>query len=115
MPVKETINFGKVYFNGVCVGTATDIQISDFTEDRAAVKEYIRNKAVVKYVDGIELTTEIKFNLYVYLKLIGLWDWVKTNCPNKRLVYLMGHGKNVRVRMKNFRRAAREIDKHIKE
>lgn len=113
MPI-ENIKCGEVYFNGVCVGVSHDIEITDYTEDKGAVKEYLREQRPVVVNRGGTLQCTIKFNFITYLKLCGLWDWVKTNCPNKRLVYLMDHGKNTRVRLKNYRRAAHEIGKYIK-
>ena len=110
-----SLNSGEIYFNGVCVGVATGIEIGDFTEDRAAVKDYMRNNIVIARTNEGVLAGTLRFNLITYLKLCGLWNWIKTYCPNKRLTYLMDHGKNVRVRLKNYRRAAREIGQYIKE
>lgn len=113
MPTKNeitNIKSGEVYFNGVCVGVATDIEIGDFVEDRAAVKAYIRENAMVQ----ANFKCTVKLDLITYFKLNGLWNWIRTYCPNKRLTYLMDHGKNSRVRLKNFKRAIRELDKYIK-
>jgi hypothetical protein len=106
---------GVIFIDGVRLGEATDITISDYTEDTLAGEQYIRENCSLwcNDHDVATLNCVVKYNIITYLKIIGLWDWVKTSCPNKRLTYLMEHGKNTRVRMKNFRRAAREIDKHI--
>jgi hypothetical protein len=55
------------------------------------------------------------FNWYLYLKLIGMYDWTLNNCPNKRVVHLAKYGRTQRVRNKNFRRAMRILGKEIEE
>lgn len=59
----------------------------------------------------ITFTCPVQWNLIAWWKVIGLWDWAIRNCPNKRVVYLMNHGKTRRVRLKNFRRAIRIVAK----
>ena len=60
-----------------------------------------------------ELTLTCKFDYWAYLKLIGMWDWVMTYCPNKRVVHLAKYGGTTRVKHKNFRRACRLFEKEI--
>lgn len=114
MPTRDErgiLKYGEVYFDGAYVGTANGIEITDYIEDPAG-REYLRG-CIDTSNWRAAMSVTLKFKMITYLKLCGLWDWVKTNCPNKRLVYLMDHGKNTRVRLKNYRRAAQEIGKYI--
>ena len=78
--------------------------VTDFTYEPEAVEDDIR--AVIRgsmhTTDGITFTCKV--NPVTLLKVIGIWDWVITNCPNKRVVYHMQHG-NYRTRKKNWHRA----------
>lgn len=114
MPVKETINFGEVYIDGVCVGTAIDMHIESLEPNRETLEEYIREKIVITPMHG-KCHFSVRITKIQAMKLLGIWSWAERNCPNKRLVYLMNHGKNNRIRYKNLRRAVQEISKHIKE
>jgi hypothetical protein len=60
------------------------------------------------------LTAKIKVNRMLFVKLIGLYDWVIDYCPNRRVVHLIKHGKTKRVREKNFIRANKLLAKELK-
>lgn len=61
-----------------------------------------------------ELVVLTKLDTIAFLKIFGLWDFALKNCPNRRVAYLMQHGKNKRVKYKNFKHACRLISKLIK-
>lgn len=92
--------------------------ISDFSVEYGSdtYENAVRKSTTVEYPSipfnncgEVELTAKVKFNKITFLKLIGLWDWTRKYCPNKRVVHLMNHGKNHKVRYKNFLRALRII------
>lgn len=56
-------------------------------------------------------TATCKIDRLMIYKLIGLYDWVLTNCPEKRVVHLTKYAKKVKVRRKNFKHAIRLIEK----
>lgn len=56
-----------------------------------------------------EISFKISFNVELFYKLTGLWDYVYNNCPNRRVVHLMNYGGTKRTRMKNFKRGLRII------
>ncbi len=114
MPFGEK-NDCKVYIDGEYVGTAKDITITNFVPDRDAVEAYVRKNIVMALDTNGEFVGTCTIKKITMFKLSGLWYWVMYNCPNKKLVWLMKHGKNARVKMKNYRRAIEEIGKHIVE
>ena len=59
------------------------------------------------------LILKCHFDIHKFIKLIGLWDWVYNNCPNKRVTYFMRCGKNDRIKNKNFKRALEILLKEI--
>lgn len=88
--------------------------VSSFEMDADAGEKYIDEcvrKAVVKLHDEITFTYTVQWDPIAWWKVIGLWDWAIRNCPNKRVIYLMNHGKTRRVRLKNFKRAIRIVAK----
>lgn len=46
-----------------------------------------------------------KLDMLVLAKLFGVWQWVYDLCPNRRVIHLMQHGKNHKIKKKNFIRA----------
>lgn len=46
-------------------------------------------------------------------RLISLWSYVIDRCPNKRIVHLARHGKNDRIKRKNFWRAVEIVGKEL--
>lgn len=88
--------------------------ISDFSvEDPDIFNDAVQESVTIKPRGEFEFTANIKLNKIILWKLLGLWDWALNNCPNKRVVHLMTHGKNHKVRYKNFLRAIRIIGKEL--
>ena len=63
-------------------------------------------------VTGMEATYEAccKIAKDVVLALLGIRDSVLDLCPNKKVVHLARHGKNKKIRKKNFNRAIRILE-----
>lgn len=89
--------------------------ISDFSVEEEKINEYVRQSTVISFKDCFTMTATCKINRYAFYKIIGLYDWAIENCPNKRVVHLMRYGKNDKVKMKNFRRSLRIIEKVLAE
>lgn len=68
----------------------------------------ISNHAI--YIEGCEFKGIPDFTV---AKVIRLYGWVINYCPNRKIVHLIRHGKNKRIRNKNFKRALRIIGKEI--
>jgi hypothetical protein len=86
--------------------------ITDFTYDPTPVQEYIHEQ--IHKLTPASLSFKVPINTWTLFKVCGLWDWVITNCPNKRVVYLMQHG-SYRTRNKNWHRAIAIIGKMCTE
>ncbi len=89
--------------------------ITDFTADLEAVEEYVEKNTRFIPEDGVTFVITCKFDIFTLYKLTGFWSWVENNCPNKRIVWLMKHGKSKRIRRKNLNRGFREIGKILKK
>ena len=89
--------------------------ISDFSVEGDVIEEYIKAITKVSWKDCLTMTVICKINRMVFYKFIGLYDWAIENCPNKRVVHLMRYAKNDKVKMKNFRRSLRIIEKVLAE
>lgn len=76
--------------------------IPDFEVDSDTVTNALKQSCDVNLKDCI-LQACIKLDLMMFYKLIGLYDWVINNCPNRRVSHLIKHGKTRRVRNKNFK------------
>ena len=63
--------------------------------------------------DDYGLVLKCHFDINKFIKLIGLWNWVYNNCPNKRVTYFMRCGKNDRIKNKNLKRALKILLKEI--
>lgn len=63
-------------------------------------------------VTGMEATYEAlcKFSKDVVLALLGIRDSVLDLCPNKKVIHLARHGRNKKIRKKNFNRAIRILE-----
>lgn len=91
------------------IGTITDYTFN--SEDGFAnIKEYVKRNSIL--TDN--LTLHVKIDRIQLLRLIGLWDFALTLCPNRRVKHLMLHGSE-RVKYKNFRHAQRLIKRMVKE
>ena len=89
-------------FKGIPDFTVADEDIRDFCEQNTAI--------VLK---DCVLSAILKIDRMLFYKVIGLYNWVINYCPNRKIVHLIRHGKNKRIRNKNFKRALRIIGKEI--
>lgn len=89
--------------------------ISDFSVEEEKINEYVKKSTVISFKDCLTMTATCKINRMTFYKFIGLYDWAIENCPNKRVVHSMRYGKNNKVKMKNFRRSLRIIEKVLAE
>ena len=101
MAINVPIGSGTVYYED------KEIVIPGCDINFEPLKEYVRDrlrKTRPILHDG-GLFVDIRLNRMLVCKLTGLWSWAANNCPNKRVAYLMDHGKTRRIQMKNFKRA----------
>lgn len=63
-------------------------------------------------VTGMEATYEVccKIAKDIVLALLGARDSVLDLCPNKKVVHLARHGRNKKIRKRNFSRAIRILE-----
>ena len=63
-------------------------------------------------VTGMEATYEAccKISKDIVLALLDIRDSVLDLCPNKKVVHLARHGRNKKIRKKNFHRAIRILE-----
>ena len=63
-------------------------------------------------VTGMEATYEAccKISKDIVLALLGIRDSVLDLCPNKKVIHLARHGRNKKIRKKNFHRAIRILE-----
>lgn len=87
-----------------CVITLNPDRVADIPSLEDDVDECKKNAMKLVY-ESIELTGTVYLDPFLFYKLMGVYDWVLTYCPNKRVVHLVKYGKNDRVRFKNFWRA----------
>lgn len=115
MPTKNNIQLvsGTLYFNGVeqiQIGEVTESSEIGFAEDAQPI---IRAKN-----EGFEIFAERVLRPSLDLRNIWLNDYIKdvlANCPNRKVAHLARHGKNSRVRLKNWRRAQKLVEEGAKE
>ena len=112
MPTKSPIELseGALYLNGCEVKGIPDFVCTDEVYDKSFEKS---TSIIYGAPDEFTLTATCKLDYWSFLKLIGMWDWVMTYRPNKRVVHLAKYGRTTRVRHKNFRRACRLLEKEI--
>lgn len=97
------------YINGIPVKGISDLEI-DVTDGL----EYIKDHTAYSLNDDcLSFTATIKVNKFDLWKLLGIYSWVIDNCHNRRVVHLIKHGKNNKVRKKNFNRAVKLIGKEL--
>lgn len=84
-------------------GEVKDVEIETWADDVSDL---------VVPVTGMEATYEAccKIAKDVVLALLGFRDSVLDLCPNKKVVHLARHGKNKKIRKKNFHRAIRILE-----
>jgi hypothetical protein len=85
--------------------------IPDFDATWEPVEEYVHNCINFSMKDPVTLTVSWKLDNVMLYKLLGLWDWVLTYCPDRRVVHLAKYAKKPRVRRKNFSHAVRLLGK----
>lgn len=101
---------GTLYINGNEFKGITDFECTEEKFDESFKKS---TRMIYGSPDEFTLTATCNFNWWSFMKLCGMWDWVMTYCPNKRVVHLAKYGRTTRVRHKNFRRACRLLEKEI--
>lgn len=104
-----------VEIKSICIDGCETKGISGFAVERKQIEEYVKQNTVVRFTDCVTMTATFEINRMAFYKFIGLYDWAVENCPNKRVAHLMKHGKNNKVKMKNFRRSLRIIEKVLAE
>lgn len=104
---------GTVYINGIeFVGNVTSYSFDDHMDECV---EHIKENTRLVYNESGELTFKTKVNKINMFKIMGLWDWIRENCPNRRIKHLIKYGKNKRVRLKNLKRAVHLIAEMLEE
>ena len=104
---------GTVYIDGQeFVGNVTSYDFRDHVND---MREYAKKNIVMKLNSPGEIDIMMTIDRITMLKVIGFWDWCLENCPSRKVKHLMKHGKNERVRFKNFKRAMHLIGNMLEE
>lgn len=109
---------GTIYIEGepyeVKEGTSVHIEgdeskgVPDYDCENAEELIHDYAKSRMRY-DEDEFSLTCKISMIVLLKLVGLWQFIHDNCPNKRVKHLMEHGKNNRIKLKNYYHACNDI------
>lgn len=104
---ETNLKMGRLYLDGaVFEGPIKDAVITTetYADDvqKAIVWDNTKSAGVT--------TLTCKIDRILLLKLMGLWDWARDSCPNRRVAYLMEHGSK-RVRLKNYKHACRLLGK----
>lgn len=87
--------------------------ISNLEIDETDLNEYIKDHTTYSLNDELSFTATLYVNKIDLWKLLGIYSWVIDNCHNRRVVHLIKHGKNDKIRKKNFNRAVRIIRKEL--
>lgn len=84
-------------------GEVKDVEVGKLADDASDF---------VVPVTGMEATYEAccKIAKDIVLALLGIRDSVLDLCPNKKVVHLARHGRNKKIRKKNFNRAIRILE-----
>ena len=85
------------------LGEVKDAEVEEWADDASDL---------VVPVTGMEATYEAccKISKDIVLALLGIRDSVLDLCPNKKVVHLARHGRNKKIRKKNFHRAIRILE-----
>ena len=85
------------------LGEVKEIEVEELADD---VSDF------VVPVTGMEATYEAwcKISKDIVLALLGIRDSVLDLCPNKKVAHLARHGRNKKIRKKNFHRAIRILE-----
>lgn len=106
---KITFGPGTIYIDGNEFAGISDFSVEQEEFDEAA------NQAIRFNInESSVLSGTISLNMWQLYNAIGYIQWLKDNCPNKRVIHLIKHGKNKRVRWKNFIRAGRIVERRLK-
>lgn len=84
-------------------GEVKEIEVEEWADDASEF---------VVPVTGMEATYEAccKIAKGIVLALLGIRDSTLDLCPNKKVVHLAKHGRNKKIRKKNFNRAIRILE-----
>lgn len=97
----------------LAIGTIGSLEeAEDIYYDEDPCEIWLKERCVCTVDYGTRTATVTfpkKWSLYMFCKLTGWWDFVLCHCPNKRVTYLMKHGKNPKVRFKNYKRGLKII------
>ena len=97
------------YINGDPVKGISDLAVYE-TDIAECIKDhttYSLNN------DCLSFTATVKLNKVDLWKMLGIYNWVIDNCHNRRVIHLIKHGKNIKVRKKNFNRALKIITSEL--
>ena len=85
------------------LGEVKEIEVEEWADDASDF---------VVPVTGMEATYEAccKISKDIVLALLGIRDSVLDLCPNKKVIHLARHGRNKKIRKKNFHRAIRILE-----
>lgn len=97
-----TVRIGDVEYKGL---------VTDFTYDEEGANERICDYIKANMQFG-SATFSCTVKRSVLLKLMGIWDWVYENCPDRHVARLMKHGRE-KTKVKNFKHAIRLIIKKL--
>lgn len=90
--------------------------ISNLAVYETDMAKYIKDHTTYSFNennDCLSFNATVKLNKVDLLKLLGIYNWVIDNCHSIRVVHLIKHGKNIKVRKKNFNRALKIIAKEL--
>lgn len=108
----ELENIREVRIGEMSIDICDDLKIASLERDNEDEHEYVEDvPPVIIRCDVAEFRGMLRINPIVLLKLIGTWDFAIELCPNKRVVHLMKHHKDDRVKLKNYRHAMNLIRK----
>ena len=85
------------------LGEVKEIEVEELADDASEF---------VVPVTGMEATYEAccAISKDIVLALLGIRNSVLDLCPNKKVVHLARHGRNKKIRKKNFNRAIRILE-----
>lgn len=88
--------------------------ISNLAVYETEIAEYIKDHTTYSLNnDCLSFNATVKLNKVDLFKLLGVYNWVIDNCHSRRVVHLIKHSKNIKVRKKNFNRALKIIAEEL--
>ena len=100
------------YINGDPVKGISNLAVYE-TDIAKYIKDYITYSFNNDCNDCLSFNYTVKLNKIDLWKLSGIYNWVIDNCHNRRVVHLIKHCKNIKVRKKNFNRALKIIAEEL--